>query len=251
MTQLEEREARLRSGEGVFVNTGLTARVSVPTELRTGVESRNVLGFFPGVDTNLDGEAILVVAYYDGLGVDPFGNVYPGANDNASGVATMLEIARLWHERDFRPKRTVIFVAWAGAERHERPDIERFMRAREGFIGAYSIAAVVNLSGAGAGSGDALLLRNVTSGRLTELFREAGQRVGVPTTTLGRGLHEGFEMDRQLDPKIPQIELTWDGSDVRAHTPEDAVENINPDRLEKAGKTTALALMVLAREKVY
>jgi len=249
--QLLERESRLASGEGIFISTGFTAEISIPTLLRKRVESKNVLGFIPGADTELDGEAILVVAYYDGLGIDPFGVMYPGANDNASGVATMLEIARMWRERDFRPKRTVIFVAWAGGERHERADIDRFMRARKGFIGAYRIAAVVKLSGVGAGAGDAILLRNSTSGRLTELFQEAGRRVKVPITTKGRGLHDRFGVDRDLDRKIPQIELTWDGSDVTAHTPEDATENISPDKLEKAGRTAALALMVLAREKQY
>jgi Zn-dependent M28 family amino/carboxypeptidase len=58
----------------------------------------NVTGSIPGtaactttgVTQALDSQVILISAYYDGLGTGPDGTLYPGANDNASGVAAML-----------------------------------------------------------------------------------------------------------------------------------------------------------------
>jgi len=247
---LRSREGQLRGEECIVIPTGVTAEIEVSTTIRDRVEIRSVLGFMPGVDSELDDEAVLVVAHYDGLGVDPGGNVFSGANDNCSGVATMLEILRLWNEQDYRPKRTVFFVAWAGAARGQIADIERFLRARLGFIGAYKIAAAVELSGVGGGSGESLLLKRSTSGRVTEVFQEAGKRTGVPIDTRGSGVHDEWDT-RQPDMRIPRIVLTWEGSGDVAHSTLDTVERLDPEKLYDAGNTTALGLMVLAREKDY
>ena len=248
--ELMRRARDLQGNESMVVPTGVIAEMEVNTAVQERVETRNVLGFMPGVDSQLDDEAVVVVAHYDGLGVDPAGNVFPGANDNASGVAVMLEIIRLWKEQDFRPKRTVFFVAWAGAERGQVADIERFLRARLGFIGAYRIVAAVELTGVGAGSGETLLLKRSTSGRLTELFQEAGQRAGVPVNTKGEGVHDEWDT-HQPDARIPRIVLTWEGSGETAHTPLDAIEGIDSEKLYDTGRMASLALMVLCREQNY
>jgi Zn-dependent M28 family amino/carboxypeptidase len=163
----------------------------------------------------------------------------------------MLEIARMWQEQEFRPKRTVIFVAWAGGERRLKADVERFMRAKRGFIGAYRVAAAVELIGVGAGEREEILLDRSTSDRLTELFQKAARRVGVEATTRGRGIHDNYNLYPYPDGKLAQITLTWEGSGLHAHTPRDTVENIDPEKLSKMGRTAALGLMVLTRETNY
>ena len=83
---------------------------------------KNVVGVIPGTGGNLDKDLLVIGAHYDHLGDgDPGclpanrGRVHPGADDNASGVAVLLELARtLWKED--RPARTVVFVAFAGEE---------------------------------------------------------------------------------------------------------------------------------------
>lgn len=248
--ELLRRVDDLQGNESIVIHTGVFAAMEVSTAVQTRAEARNVLGFMPGVDSAMDDEAALVVAHYDGLGVYPGGNLFAGANDNASGVAVMLEIMRLWKEQDFRPKRTVFFVAWAGGERGQIADIERFLRARLGFIGAYKIVAAVELTGVGAGSGEALLLKRSTSGRLTGLFQEAGQRVGVAVDTRGEGVHDEWDI-HQPDVRIPRIVLTWEGSGETAHTSLDSIEGIDPKKLYDTGRTASLALMVLSREQSY
>lgn len=70
---------------------------------------QNVGGFVPGTDPVLKDEWIIVNAHYDHLGVRQ-GQVYPGADDNASGVAMLLEVARRFAKRPV--KRSVAFVSF-------------------------------------------------------------------------------------------------------------------------------------------
>lgn len=80
----------------------------------TSMDAQNVVATLPGTDT--DRGALVLMAHYDSrnLGIEDGQSVAPGANDNASGVAVLLETARLlspyvWNQ-------TIIFVAFAGEE---------------------------------------------------------------------------------------------------------------------------------------
>lgn len=77
--------------------------------------SRNVVGVLEGSDRRLRDEAVIIGAHYDHLGRDG-GEIFPGADDNASGVAALLTIARVMAASPYRPKRTIIFAAWTGEE---------------------------------------------------------------------------------------------------------------------------------------
>ena len=79
------------------------------------VASRNVLAVLPGADPRLRDEAIVLGAHYDHLGRRD-GVTYPGADDNASGVAALLEIARSFALSAQPPKRTLVFAFWTGEE---------------------------------------------------------------------------------------------------------------------------------------
>jgi hypothetical protein len=73
---------------------------------------KNIVGVLPGTDPNLANEIVLVSAHYDHLGKDNQGRICPGAADNASGVAAVLEIARQLGAQPTRPKRSVAFAAF-------------------------------------------------------------------------------------------------------------------------------------------
>ncbi|MBK9798127.1 MAG: M20/M25/M40 family metallo-hydrolase [Holophagaceae bacterium] len=75
----------------------------------------NVLGRLEGTDPKLRQEAILLGAHMDHLGM-PGGVLHPGADDNASGVSALLEIARSLAARPHRPRRTLLFAFWTGEE---------------------------------------------------------------------------------------------------------------------------------------
>ena len=81
---------------------------------QTRFESNNVLGLLPGSDPQLSREVVVLVAHLDHLGVKD-GKVYHGAIDNAAGVATLIETARVLAAGP-RPKRSVLFAAVTGEE---------------------------------------------------------------------------------------------------------------------------------------
>jgi len=76
----------------------------------------NVIGFLPGEHQKLKNEYILIGAHLDHLGIGLDGSVYNGADDNAASVAVLLELAGYFQETNFKPDRTLVFIAWAGEE---------------------------------------------------------------------------------------------------------------------------------------
>jgi Zn-dependent M28 family amino/carboxypeptidase len=92
---------------------------SVTTE-NTIVESPNIVAKLEGSDPSLKNEYVLVSAHLDHLGISPPVNgktVFAGAMDDASGVASVLEIARSFSQNRERPKRSMLFVIFTGEEK--------------------------------------------------------------------------------------------------------------------------------------
>lgn len=87
-----------------------------------GQATENVVAVLPGTSPRLRGQVVVVGAHYDHLGLGGFGALDPdsngvvhnGADDNASGAAALLEIARRLSA--LRPARTIVFVAFSGEE---------------------------------------------------------------------------------------------------------------------------------------
>ncbi len=92
---------------------GVKVRLRAVNQEAAPQASWNVAGLLPGTDPALREETILVTSHYDHLGVQN-GKLYPGANDNASGVVGMLEVARLLVQRPL--PRSVLFVAFGSEE---------------------------------------------------------------------------------------------------------------------------------------
>jgi len=85
---------------------------------------RNVLALLPGSDPKLRDQVIVVCAHYDhigyggrGLSLGPYGYIYPGADDNASGTAAVLELAKAFTVLSEPPKRSILFANWDGEEK--------------------------------------------------------------------------------------------------------------------------------------
>ena len=87
---------------------------------KSQVESQNVAGMLPGSDPKLKNEYVVMSAHLDHIGVgEPINgdSIYNGAMDDASGIASILEISRVLHESNAKLKRSVIFLAVTGEEK--------------------------------------------------------------------------------------------------------------------------------------
>jgi peptide/nickel transport system permease protein len=254
----------LGMNEVLDLPTGTTVLMDVQGTVYDKVPVRHVIGHMPGVlDTDMGGpaaETILVLAQYDAPPPSPDGVSYPAANDNASGVAVMLETIRTMQESGYQPYRTLLFIAYSaegleGGEPAYPPEIERFLEAKYGFGSNLDIEAVVDLRGLGAGEGDGLLLSAGGSLRLANLFEESARRMGVKSRRGGESVDMSIVFDDpeywESGSEAPYIGLSWEGWEATSRLPADTPESISEDKLEQAGRTLALALMIMGRETNY
>ncbi len=249
----------LPMGQVTKTNPGMQVKMSIDA-ISPGLDEPhyNVIGYIPGEGAamgsakgGLDNQVILISAYYDGLGTTPAGKVYQGANDNASGVATMLEVARTIKNSPYFAKKTVVFVAWSGGEWRESLSVKNVMNAKTGF-GTLNVEAVIELSGIAGGSGKGLSLGQGSSYRLVTLFQDAARRFGVGTTTRGRGPHFSYEARAGFGGRDAiSAFISWDGSDQLAHTLDDNTNHIDAVKLRKTGQVVTLVVSVLSREVEY
>lgn len=77
---------------------------------------KNIVGVIPGNDPILKDEYIIIGAHYDHIGVKN-GKIYNGADDNASGTATVIEMARILKARQSQLKRSIIVVTFDAEEK--------------------------------------------------------------------------------------------------------------------------------------
>lgn len=103
-----------RKANTYIVNSLSDSQINAQTDtslMNNGESLINIRHIFQGNDPELRDELILVIAHYDHIGVDKNGEICPGANDNATSVAALLEMARQWSPT----KRSVVFI-WSDGE---------------------------------------------------------------------------------------------------------------------------------------
>ena len=259
--------------EAEDLELGGISQLEVDTEVRMAADGTleeywpvyNVIGHMPGLEstpgeTQMDNKLIMVLAQYDAPPPLHGEDFHPGANDNASAVAVMLEAIRVMKETEFQPRRTFLFVAYSGEGLEggadvSDPDVTRFLQAKHGFITYLEPEAIIHLRGLGGGSGDGLEISSGGSLRLAELFENAGKRVGADVSRSEEPIDisviylEGSPFDS--GQVAPEVRLSWEGWGEYARTPADTIENISEENLQDAGRTLALSLMIIGRELDY
>ncbi len=246
----------------------LNSRVSMQVDgtLVSGWPVQHVIGYMPGTagyegcQDCLDRDMVVVMAQYDNPPIGPDGEFFPGANDNASSVAVMLEALRVMNDADYQPFRSFLFIAYTGegldgGEPVSNPDANRFLQAKTGFARIFDIEAVIILRGVGAGSGDRLEVSAGGSLRLAELFEEVASQVGTEAyrsqETIDISLIYEEVSSSQSGQEAPTVRLFWEGWEASSRRSIDTLESISPEKLEQAGETLALSLMILGRETQY
>jgi len=93
-------------------------KITVETNLKADrKQTQNVVGYLEGYDEELKKELVVIGAHYDHVGTRNDTIVYNGADDNASGTAGVLEIAEAFGSCSSRPKRSLLFITFAGEEK--------------------------------------------------------------------------------------------------------------------------------------
>ena len=93
--------------------------VHIPAPAVVPVKLRNVIGVLRGSDPALKDTYLVLTAHYDHLGVRGTGegdHIYNGANDDASGTSSVIEIAKAFATLAQRPKRSIVFMTLFGEE---------------------------------------------------------------------------------------------------------------------------------------
>ncbi|MFN2224343.1 MAG: M20/M25/M40 family metallo-hydrolase, partial [Candidatus Promineifilaceae bacterium] len=217
-------EELLSAEEPLVLKT--TVIMSVQTSESTRVESRNVLGVLPGRDSEYADEVVVVGAHYDHMGLGPDGTLWAGANDNASGVSTVLEIARSWQALGFVPRRTVLFAAWDAEEWGligSQHYVEHPSYPLENTVGSFQLDMV--------GAGPGLLAINGNSDLAQQQLDVATSLdIEASVGNLGRSDHIPF-----LEAGVPATLLIWYSDaepNIHYHRPADVPGVIEPERLE-------------------
>jgi hypothetical protein len=119
------------------------AKVKIELNMATtDHEVYNVFGLIEGSDPVLKDEVVIYAAHYDHLGTDDNGNVFNGADDNASGSVALIEIAEAFMKEKKRPKRS-IGILWVSAEEIGLFGSQYF--AEHPLVSRENIAAAINL----------------------------------------------------------------------------------------------------------
>jgi len=110
-------ETMQKAENGEFVSRAFAKRASIAIRLRREeATSSNVAAVLEGSDPKLKDEAVVLSAHYDAYGIDSDGTIYPGAADNAIGVAKLVAIAEALVKSKVKPRRSIIFLAVTGEE---------------------------------------------------------------------------------------------------------------------------------------
>jgi hypothetical protein len=275
LDSLEQQTAQLDLEEVLLQPLEKQVALQIPAEPRQETV-RHVLGYMPGgtgtgggagqsqtSSLKMDDQIIIVMAAYDGPGVAPDGGIYPSAQNNAAGVATLIELAHSWQEADYRPKRAVLFAAyvWQGVDKNHsfrrRPEPNEFLQAATGFT-QYKIRSVFDVRGLGDAKGHRLIV-DTESARLGKLLVQSARRAGAGVLRVESVLdleviQEGGEFSMWGEAKGEQFvwaEVSWEGGENLWGTTADRQETLSSESLEQAGEALSLALMVLGRERNY
>jgi Peptidase family M28 len=185
----------------------------------------NVVGLIPGTGP----DAIIIGAHRDHFG-RPAGLLFPGADDNASGTAIVLEVARALGKIGLRPQRTILFLSFSG---EERDLIGSRLYTSRPVIPLGSTKAMINIDHAGVGN------RLLTVG-ITELkkstVKDAGWAVGLVNKLDLYGFFPGGDHVPFKEAGIPTVTIVSGGVHPHFHQPTDTADTINPEILQTVAR---------------
>ncbi|NNJ95312.1 MAG: M20/M25/M40 family metallo-hydrolase, partial [Halobacteria archaeon] len=199
---------------------------------------KNVIGVLPGTDPDRAAESLVIGAHYDHFGRGGYadhaqhrGKVHPGADDNASGIAVMLELARNLAGKPL--PRTIVFVAFTGEEsgrlgsRHYVQHMTRYPADR--------IIAMVNLDTVGRlGENPLTVFGAGTADEWVHILRGAGYVTGVAVKPVANDIGSS-DQTSFIESGIPAVQL-FGTAHGDFHRPGDTPDKIDLNGLVKTAR---------------
>jgi len=207
---------------------------------------RNIVGILPGTNPQLAGQSLVIGAHYDHLGTGwpdvraaHQGKIHHGADDNASGIAVMLELARQIAPK-WQPERTVIFAAFTGEEANLLGS-RHYTRTDKNHP-TEKIIAMLNLDTVGRLENNPVTVFGTGTAReLVHIFRGASFVTGIPVNAV----QDDFGSSDQaafIQAGIPAVQF-FASAHEDYHAPGDTV-----DKIDSAGLVKVAAILKEASE---
>lgn len=219
---------------------------------KKNVKLKNVVGIIPGTNPDFS-EAVIISAHYDHLGFGwpdvrkgNEGKIHNGADDNASGVAVMLELAKTLG-KTHKPARTIVFIAFT-AEEAGLVGSRYFVNNYQKFS-INKILANLNIDTVGRLFGRKLMVLNSNSAREWKfIFMGTDFTTGVASELITQDLDASDQM-AFIERGVPGVQLFYTGVDSDYHKPEDDADKIDADGLVKVATVTREVLEYLAERE--
>jgi hypothetical protein len=226
--------------------TGVTAAIEVDASVAP-ITVDNVVGVLPGTDPELAEEVIVVGAHVDHLGEDPLTDeIYNGADDNASGTAVVMELARAFVLGGHQTARTIVFAGWNAEElgligscfHVEHPAFPMSQT-----VAAYSIDMVGAGQGLGLGVYGATLPANAW---LAQVMDGYADELGLDFTVAAVAPLDASDHVCFSYAGVPAVMFSTLGNHAYYHTPADTIDTILIEDLEAAVRLSWAGLYPIA-----
>jgi hypothetical protein len=216
------------------------------------MQMKNIIGIIPGTDEKLKDSPVVLSAHYDHLGLGwpdvrkgNEGKIHHGADDNASGVSILLEVAKSM-AKTVRPKRTIIFVAFTGEEAGligSRYFVSQFKKHFKG-----DIIADINLDTDGRLFDNKLMVINSSSAKEWKfVFMGTDYTTGIKTDLITQDL-DASDQVAFIEKGIPAVQL-FSGPNEDYHRPSDTYDKIDGKGLVKVATVTKEVVVYLGERE--
>ena len=212
----------------------------------------NVVAFIPGNDPALKDEYVIVGAHYDHLGVKN-GKIYNGADDNASGTAAVIEIARQLKSHQNQLKRSVIIVNFDGEELGLLgSDYMAERLAKEKRIKKVCLMMSVDMVGWYGQSGKLIVQGVGTMEKGKSMLKELAALLGVTlkTTKFEHSVLTATDTEGFAKKGVPTLAVTT-GLKSPYHKPEDDANLIDYEGLDKVSDYLTRLTTTVASDELY
>jgi hypothetical protein len=210
---------------------------------------KNVVGVIPGRHPGLGSGNLVFGAHYDHLGLgwpdvreQNRGKVHHGADDNASGIAVMLEVARNMG-RQFQPDRSIVFAAFS-AEEAGRLGSRHYVENAEAYPVSKTIG-MLNLDTVGRlFDGKLLVLGAESADEWPHIFRGIGFVTGIQSAMINEPLDASDQISFH-EAGVPAVQL-FSGAHTDYHRPGDTADKIDGEGLVKVAEVSKQVIEYLA-----